>query len=219
MAGAEWQLSVQCQVLPAMSFSPCLFCTGRGCVETKRGWNSPPFRLIVCVFVGRNPSARSKVTSKAVMSESAGFFFFPQPQNSSSQRNWLARVQARQLRPQHAEHSPNTIKKWARGGARGEIPGRVKHTTGQQGLAGSKSTVWNLGEPPSPCEPCPVPPPFLALVWFERSVRVWERSLGIPFFIKGQYYSIALNTQPLRWVRQARTGGGAGGMEIKFLRS
>ncbi len=85
-----------------------------------------------------------------------------------------------------------------------EIPGRVKHTTGQRGLASSKSTVWNPRELRPPSEPCP---PFMALVWFERSVRVWERSLGIPFFIKGHYYSIALNTQALCLVQRAWAGG------------
>lgn len=81
----------------------------------------------------------------------------------------------------------------------GETPSRTA------GTGRFKVHSVNPGETPRPPPPphppsrspgpwSPLPLPRWPLVWFERSVRVWERSLGIPFFIKGHYYSIALNT-------------------------
>ncbi len=209
MAGAEWQFSIQCQVSPAMYFFSCLFFMGRGCLETKRGSNLALSLLCVFTLVWCNPLALFEMTqvSKPVMSESAGCILRPASELVFTEKliskgsGPAAQASACRTLPEH-----NKKRGGKKEGIR-EIPGRVKHTTGQQGLASSKSTVWNPREPPPPL--WTLPPPFLALVWFERSVRVWERSLGIPFFIKGHYYSIALNTQALCLVQRARAGGGA----------
>lgn len=89
------------------------------------------------------------------------------PVDSPSQTNWFAKVQAA---------SPACF-------AYRTLPGDTiksgqAHRGAQQGLAGSKSKLHTP----------------LTSVWFERSLCVWENSRRIQSFIKGHYFSTALNT-------------------------
>ena len=90
------------------------------------------------------------------------------PVDSPSQTNWFAKVQAASLACFAYRTLPgDTIKS-----------GQANRGA-QRGLAGSKS---KLHTPP------------LTSVWFERSLCVWENSCRIQSFIKGHYFSTALNT-------------------------
>lgn len=89
------------------------------------------------------------------------------PVDSPSQTNWFAKVQAA---------SPACF-------AYRTLPGDTiksgqANRGAQRGLAGSKSKLHTP----------------LTSVWFERSLCVWENSRRIQSFIKGHYFSTALNT-------------------------
>lgn len=154
---------------PAIYFFSCLFFMGRGCVETKRGSNLALSLLCIFTLVWCNPLALSEMTqvSKPVMSESAGCILRP-----ASELVFTEKLISKGSGPAAQASTCRTLPKHnkKRGGKKEgirEIPGRVKHTTGQRGLASSKSTVWKPRESPPPLWTLPPAPSFLGprLVW------------------------------------------------------
>lgn len=116
---------------------------GPGCLETKRGSDLAPSLLCIFTLVWCNPLALSEITrvSKPVMSVSADCILRPASELVFTEKliskgsGPAAQASACRTLPEH-----NKKRGGKKEGIR-EIPGRVKHTTGQRGLASSKSTV------------------------------------------------------------------------------